>query len=210
MVEYNLVDFAKGVSDILTGAFTKDAMEVTRKFEVGEYKRRYGVLKEGEDKIRIYGPYITPEPFFIYLLKIYHPREYEVGVSLSVADREKTFEKRVTSDIDPYEITSSMLRFPYDKINRISMKTKEFEVTLDPKGITIKLREKRDLNKIFKGIAGSLFAFMRVSERFRSVEGDLDFVITTIYSDQRRRGSLKCIVKVDGSRYGVKINDFFI
>ncbi|MCW1296864.1 MAG: hypothetical protein OH319_04255 [Candidatus Parvarchaeota archaeon] len=214
-MEIELLEFGKGVNDILNNRSTEEAKKIISNFNIGNYTKKITVEKIG-NQIKISGDFrFSPSLFTVLLHRVLPVKEYEVSVKGSSMGVEKTLTKKVTIEVIPIAIEREFKELEMEKINEVKISTGKFDVIHNcyTNNVFINLKDPADTGTAFSFISNILFPFLKVRDRNESVNVDYTFNIKRISrvgTQGKKEGLLKCAIKLDKKDIGIKTKNFFI
>lgn len=205
-MEITCLEHVNGIWDLLANRRSEFSLNLIKGLEIGKYSEKLGMELEG-NVIRIRCKNSSPESVFKLLLGFYRINSYELTLTLFSKGRREIV-KRVSVDVDPLLLKHELI-LEGEELRAEKISTAYFEIGSEKDLISISVKRKEDVQRIFLELAKKFFPFLKVPAFTTSIKADVIIEIVNKFGEVRE-GNIKVAFKLNNSPFGVKVGSFSI
>jgi hypothetical protein len=207
----NLYDYSTVVKEIIRGKPTKTALGFVKQIPLGISKKTFGFMLSGKT-VKINSPLPCLTAVFISANRILPQQDYTLSLRVAAEGKTKTVSRRFAAEI-PIEDAKKEIGFgqSFERTFYEILTTDDFEITnSEYEGTILKANDEDTARRCFQAMMG-LFPFVESERETKQVKIECEFDIKKdeLYGkDEKKRGTLKCMISLDGEGTGTKSNTF--
>lgn len=207
----NLYDYSTAVKEIIRGKPNKSTLEFVKQIPLGITKKTFGIMLSGKT-VKVNSPLPCLTAIFISANRVLPQRDYTLSLRVAADGKTKTISRRFAADTS-IEDAKNEIAFGknFERIFYEILTTGDFEITnSEYEGTILKANDDETARRCFQAMMG-LFPFVEVERETKQVKIDCEFEIKKdeLYGkDEKKRGTLRCMIFLDGEGTGTKSNTF--
>lgn len=206
----NLKEFSNIIKGIMENSINNKTYNFVKSLPEGESNYNF-VFTKDKDSIKISSPVKSFSTIFEIANRAFNQEDYELSLRILIEGKTKTISKKGHSTIPVEKLKNEMLfGIKVDKIFYEIATTKDFKITYSEyEGTIIKFNNKKTDN--FLQLLMGLFPFVDAEKNSKKIEVYCTFKIekyNQFRKEQKKKGELKCIIKIDGNTLGTKLSSF--
>ena len=207
----NLKEFSNIIKEIIGNNIDNETYNFIKKIPEGESNYDFVFIKNGSF-IKISSPIRSFSTAFEIANRAFHQKDYELSLRISSEGKTKTISKKGHSSKSIKKLKDEMLfGIKADRIFYEIASTERFNVTYSEyEGTIIKFKDKIEADKFLQLLIG-LFPFVEIKRDTKSIEIHCTFSIgkyNQFGKRQKKKGELKCLIKIDRGILGTKLSSF--
>ena len=207
----NLKEFSKVVKEIIRNQISNETFHFVKGLPEGKTNMRFGFIREGK-LVKILSPLRSIPIAYDVANKILPQKDYTLSLRISSEGKTRLISKTGHGSMSVDELKKDiLLGAQAERIFYEILTTEDFEITYSEyEGTIIKLNDESHAKQFLQIMIG-LFPFVETKPESKKVEINCAFEIEkydTYKKEQKKRGNLKCRIKVDDQSLGTKIGSF--
>ncbi len=207
----NLKEFSKIVKELIKKDISNETYHFIRNLPEGKTNYNFGFILQGKS-VKILSPLRSLPVAFEIANRIIPQEDYTLSLRVLSNGKTKTISKTAHSTTHIEELKENMLMgTDVERIFYEILTTDDFEITYSEYEGTIVRFKDETLSRRFLQILIGLFPFVEIERDNKRVEIQCTFEIEKyehFKKEQKKRGNLKCVIKVDGENVGTKLGSF--
>jgi len=211
MSELSLRDYSTAVKEIIRGNPGKQAEELVKTLPDGVTSKAFGFAISGKT-IKILSGVPSLWSVFEVINRISPQKDYDFSMRGIFDGKTKVISKRANAKMNTDELKREMfVGGAMDRIFYETIITEEFQIKFSEyEGTILQTNDEETARRYFQLLVG-LFPFVESEKDTKQAKIECVFNIEkwdSFRKEQKKRGTLKCTITLDGNMMGTKGNSF--